>query len=348
MADTKQRLVFSIIEFLNQSIEDGTVKADDKESLEVAIQCIGEAFGVDPTDTEQAAQLSTKPATLKNIFDVFIKTREKTKASEATSASESAGSSTASSSSKPKAPSPAVKAEAEKLKQKGNSLMTSKKYDEAIQMYTDAVALDPTNPVYFSNRAAAHASKGDHLSAIGDAEEAISIDPNFVKAYSRLGHAQFSIGDYAASVSAFERGLALEPTNANLKAGLQNAKARVASESRSATRERSAAATTPPAGSGSARGANNLNDILGTMGNLAGAGGPGGGGMPDLASLMSNPAIMQMASQLASNGGLESLMQDPNIANMAARFQNGQMPSQDEIRDLGQRFGGGFGGAGGA
>lgn len=39
MADTKQRLVFSIIEFLNQSIEDGTVKADDKESLEVASAC---------------------------------------------------------------------------------------------------------------------------------------------------------------------------------------------------------------------------------------------------------------------------------------------------------------------
>lgn len=32
----KQRLVLSILDFLNQSIEDGTVKQDDKESLEVA------------------------------------------------------------------------------------------------------------------------------------------------------------------------------------------------------------------------------------------------------------------------------------------------------------------------
>ena len=32
----KQRLVISIIEFLNQSIKDGTVKQDDQESLEVA------------------------------------------------------------------------------------------------------------------------------------------------------------------------------------------------------------------------------------------------------------------------------------------------------------------------
>lgn len=33
---TKQRLVLSIIDFLNQSIQDGTVKQDDQESLEVA------------------------------------------------------------------------------------------------------------------------------------------------------------------------------------------------------------------------------------------------------------------------------------------------------------------------
>lgn len=38
MSEKQQRLVLSIIEFLDQSIADGTVKADDKESLEVAGQ----------------------------------------------------------------------------------------------------------------------------------------------------------------------------------------------------------------------------------------------------------------------------------------------------------------------
>lgn len=36
MSEKQQRLVLSIIEFLNQSVQDGTVKQDDKESLEVA------------------------------------------------------------------------------------------------------------------------------------------------------------------------------------------------------------------------------------------------------------------------------------------------------------------------
>jgi small glutamine-rich tetratricopeptide repeat-containing protein alpha len=66
--------------------------------------------------------------------------------------------------------------------------MSGKKYDEAIDAYNKAIALDPTNPVYFSNRAAAYSSKGDHFSAIGDAEQALSVNPQFIKAYHRLGY----------------------------------------------------------------------------------------------------------------------------------------------------------------
>lgn len=36
MSEKNQRLVLSILDFLNKSIEDGTVKSDDKEGLEVA------------------------------------------------------------------------------------------------------------------------------------------------------------------------------------------------------------------------------------------------------------------------------------------------------------------------
>jgi small glutamine-rich tetratricopeptide repeat-containing protein alpha len=123
-----------------------------------------------------------KPATLQTIFDVFIKTRDKIGSSAASA------SSSAASTSKPKTSSAADKAEAEKHKQSGNTQMSNKKYDEAISAYDKAIALDPTNPVYYSNRAAAHSSKGDHLSAIGDAEQAISADTHFVKAYHRLGY----------------------------------------------------------------------------------------------------------------------------------------------------------------
>jgi small glutamine-rich tetratricopeptide repeat-containing protein alpha len=201
MSEKQQRLVLSIIDFLNQSIKDGTVKQDDQESLEVAsvfdlyslffirrlcllqkpiVQCIGEAFGVDPSNEDQTKRLSVKPATLPTIFDVFLKTRDRVAAG---GSSTSAPSATPA----PKQPSAADKAEAEKLKATGNGQMSAKKYDDAIASYTSAIELDPSNPVFYSNRAAAHIGKKDYLSATSDAEKALEVDPKFIRAYSRLG-----------------------------------------------------------------------------------------------------------------------------------------------------------------
>lgn len=39
MAEKKQKLVLSIIEFLETSISDGSIKSDDKEGIEVASVC---------------------------------------------------------------------------------------------------------------------------------------------------------------------------------------------------------------------------------------------------------------------------------------------------------------------
>ena len=278
------------------------------------VQCIGEAFGVDPSNKEQSQTLSVKPASLQSIFDVFIKTRDKISSEPHPVSSQSSG------------PSANDKVEAEKCKQAGNAQMSSKDYDAAIESYNKAASSDPTNPVYYSNRAAAYSSKGDHLAAVGDAEKAISVDPKFVKAYHRLGyvpavtecsdpfslrsssHAQYSLGDFKASASAFERGLRLEPGNAGLKSGLQNSQARIASAVTSSPDESSSQSpdTTPAAG---------LNfDGMADM--MRGMGMGAGGGMPDLASMMNNPRVMAMAQQMAANGGLANLMQNPRVADM--------------------------------
>lgn len=338
MADKKQQLVLSIIDFLNQSIDDGTVKQDDREGLEVAIQCIGEAFGVDPSDDKQRERLNIKPAKLQTIFDVFLKTRDKVVSSPAST---------------PSAPSADAKAKAEKLKQTGNTHMTVKKYDEAIDAYTKAIALDSANPVYYSNRAAAYASKGDHASAILDSEKAIEVDPKFVKAYSRLGHAQYTLGDYRAAAAAFKKGVELDPTNANLKSGLQNALDRIPSEDDDddgpppLVPEGDIPLSNTRAGPGAgAAGLGGMADMFRNMGGMGGAG--GAGGMPDLASLMNNPMMMQMAQQMMANGGMERLMSNPNVANMMNRMQSGgatpsmeELMADPELRNLAGQFGAG-------
>ncbi|KAJ6501633.1 putative stress-induced protein STI1 [Mycena vitilis] len=358
MAEKQQRLVLSIIDFLNQSVEDGTVKADDKESLEVAIQCIGEAFGVDPSDEQQVSRLSVKPATLPTIFDVFLKTREKVGASAAPA------SSSASKPSEPKSISPEDKAQAEKFKQSGNSLMSSKQYEKAIESYTQAIDKDPTNPIYYSNRAAAYSSKGDHLSAVNDAEQAITVDPKFVKAYHRLGHAQYSLADFSAAADAFERGLKLDPNNPGLKSGLENSTARIVPDDdgppplipdngfASSTRDASATPPLPGTGGGAPGGMGGMADLLAGMGG-------GGGGMPDLSAISSmmenNPTMKAAAERMMANPEmLTNLMQNPMVANMMNGVQSGRgMPSMDEIMSnpslaaLAQQFGGGMGGGAG-
>ncbi|KAF9786052.1 putative stress-induced protein STI1 [Thelephora terrestris] len=309
---SQQKLVYAIIEFLNKSLEDGTVKQDDKEGLEVAIQCIGEAFGVDPSDKEQSERLSIKPTTLESVFGLFLKTRDKV----------------ASSSSQPKPAGPTAedKASAEKLKQKGNTLMSGKKYDEAIQSYTEAINLDSTNPVYFSNRAAAYSSKGDHLLAVGDAEKAIEVEPSYVKAYHRLGHAHYSLGDFKEASAAFQRGLDVEPGNPSLTSALNNAEARLKeSEPPGETQ------STPPAQPGAGSNGMDLGGMAEMLRGVTG-GGPGGGGAPDLSGLLNNPMMAQMAQSMMANGGLERLMQNPSVANMMNRVQSGGgMPSMAEL-----------------
>ena len=201
MSEKQQRLVLAIIDFLNQSIEDGTVKQDDREGLEIAgahqsleltshpltalssVQCIGEAFGVNTSDEQQRERLSIRPATLASLFDLFLETRAKMSASAGTQSAESSSSSSAT----PPAASAEDKVAAEKEKAEGNKLMSSKDYASAVAAYTRAIALDDKNAVYYSNRAAAFSSMGDHGKAIEDANKAIDTDPAFSKAYHRLG-----------------------------------------------------------------------------------------------------------------------------------------------------------------
>jgi small glutamine-rich tetratricopeptide repeat-containing protein alpha len=71
----------------------------------------------------------------------------------------------------------------------------------------------------------------------------------------------------------------------------------------------------------SAMPAGGLGGLADTLRNLGGGGAGGAGsagGMPDLAGMMNNPAMMQMAQQMMANGGLERVMSNPTVANMVS------------------------------
>ncbi|KAF9357299.1 hypothetical protein BGX26_003948 [Mortierella sp. AD094] len=345
MADEKQKhLVFSILEFLQTSLNNGTIKQDDSEGIEVAIQCIGEAFGVDLNDAAQAQTYSTKPATLMSIFEVFVNAQKKLANKNAGAAPASSPSTPASSSSAPKSSEPTAeqKKNAEELKVAGNRKVNEKEYAEAIRLYGEAITLNPGNAVYYANRAAAYSQMGDHQNAIKDSLKAAEVDPSYSKAYSRLGHAYFSVGKYKEAVTAYEKGLALEPNNATMKSSLATARTK-ARDNEVAPSARSA----PGAGAGG---------FPAGFPDLSALGGAGGaGGMPDLASLMNNPALMNMAQQMMQSGALNSLMSNPAMQQMAQRMMSGgERPNLDEmmrdpqIAEAARGLMNNMGGAGGA
>ncbi|KAI7818036.1 hypothetical protein BC939DRAFT_464109, partial [Gamsiella multidivaricata] len=345
MADEKQKhLVFSILEFLQTSLNNGTIKQDDSEGVEVAIQCIGEAFGVDLNDPAQAQTYSTKPATLMSIFEVFVNAQKKlgNKNSAATPSTSSTSSTPASSAPAPKPTEPTVeqKKNAEELKVAGNRKVNEKDYAEAIRLYSEAIVLNPVNAVYYANRAAAHSQMGDHENAIKDSLKAAEVDPSYSKAYSRLGHAYFSVGKYKEAVTAYEKGLALEPNNGTMKSSLATA--------RTKARDNDVA----PSARGGAAGAG-AGGLPAGFPDLSALGG-GAGGMPDLAGLMGNPALMNMAQQMMQSGALDQLMSNPAMQQMAQRMMSGggrpnieEMMRDPQIAEAARGLMGNMGGAGG-
>ncbi|RHZ61886.1 hypothetical protein Glove_345g39 [Diversispora epigaea] len=328
MTDIKKRLVFSILQFLQQSIKDGTIKEEDKEGIDVAAQCIGEAFGVNPDDSNQKAKYNTKVPLL-SIFDVAIKTQERmTKPS--TSRSVPASQNTAESKIELNEE---QKQKAEELKVAGNRKVAEKDYNTAIQLYSEAIAINGNNAVYYANRAAAYSQLGQHEKAIEDAIKSSQIDPSYSKSYSRLGHAYFSIAKYKEAVEAYEKGLSLDPENQTMKSALAAAEQKI-SELKNEDTSTDGNGTSGGGGDGGG---------FGNFPGLAGLGGGGGG--VDLASLMNNPALMGMARSMMQSGAFNDIMNNPNLASMAQNMMRGGAPpnleevmSNPELVNMARQF----------
>ena len=187
-----------------------------------------------------------------------------------------------------------------------------------------AISIDPTDHVFFSNRSAAYLSKGDAVEALADADKCTELKPSWGKGYGRKGAALFKQGKYDAAVDAYEAGLKVEAGSEALTSGLGEAQA----AAQSAAGRRAAAAARAASG--------------GAPGNFPGAfpgGFPGGmGGMgqgpfgPGLtAKLAANPKFIPYLADPAFLAKVKALESDPNATATALGYA------------LGQGFGGGGG-----
>lgn len=345
--DSRKRLALAVVDFLNTSLKDGTLQAEDADSIEIASNCIAECFHVDPND-QAAMKDALGGQNLLSIYSVYEKLKGKSTAStQGSSSAQEARPST------PSVPSQAQDSEAakggpteesEKIKGQGNAAMQKKDYPAAIDFYTKALEISPLNPIYLSNRAAAYSASQKHELAKNDAELATVADPKYTKAWSRLGLSRFALGDAKGSMEAYAKGIEAEGNGGSdaMKKGYETAKRRCEEEGVSPELDTTDSRSAP---GGAGAGAGGMPDLSSLAGMLGGGGG-GAGGMPDLGALMQNPMMRQMASQMMSNpdmmnnlmsrfggaggaggaGGmpdLSSMMNDPAIAEMARNFMGG-------------------------
>ncbi|KAK6458640.1 uncharacterized protein RJT20DRAFT_131803 [Scheffersomyces xylosifermentans] len=324
-------VALSIINFLKQSVANKDIAEDYAESVDVAIDCIADAFEVEKDN-------SAKAFNGKSLNELLGAALSSTPAAPAATSSKPTAT---------KEVDAETKAKADELKVQGNRAMAAKNFTEAIAKYTEAIELDGTNVVYLSNRAAAYSSSSQHQKAVEDAEKAIELNPDFSKAYSRLGLAKYALGDAKASMEAYKKGLDVEGDKKSdaMSKGYETAKRRVEEEL-----ERSISTPTEDTPSESARSA---------PGAGAGAGGLpdfsslfGAGGMPNLSEMMSNPQVMQAAQQMMQDpNALQNLMSNPAVRQMASSLglggQDGNGPDMADLMNnpmLNQFMGGARGG----
>ena len=82
------------------------------------------------------------------------------------------------------------------FKAKGNAEFSGKRFREAITFYTSALAQDPFNHVFYSNRSACFAEEDECEDALRDGARCVVLAPAFAKGYSRKGLALYHLGRY--------------------------------------------------------------------------------------------------------------------------------------------------------
>lgn len=93
----------------------------------------------------------------------------------------------------------------------------------AVEAYTEAISLDPSNHILYTNRAAALFKLSRYSDSVQDARTARQLNPKWAKAYLREGVALQQLGQHGDALAAFAAGLAQEPANAHLLSGLTEA-----------------------------------------------------------------------------------------------------------------------------
>ena len=264
---TNNELHLKVFQYLSKVKNTDSLSEEQRQSLQAALDCIEFAFNLDP-----ARALCTGEDDLESIFSRHVDSQVELTLS------------------------------AEEYKTMGNEMIKQKNYQEAVKFYSNAIRKDPTNHIYYANRAAAYIELEMGEDALKDCNECIRISPDYTKGYSRKGTALILLGRSDEALPCFQHVLDLDPLNEFAQAKVDELES-VAKQPKSAS---------------------SLENLMSS---------------PNISQLLNNPQMMSMASQLfgnlsTSNGNgagnaspgsnpLANFMNNPELMKMARNFMGG-------------------------
>jgi stress-induced-phosphoprotein 1 len=102
-------------------------------------------------------------------------------------------------------------------KEKGNEHFKKLEFVEALRCYEEAIARDPSNHLYLSNRATCYIKMNEMSLAEADLDKCIKMAPTFPKAYLNKAHLLFVRKEYHKVIPMYEMVLAIEGVDEDSK-----------------------------------------------------------------------------------------------------------------------------------
>jgi hypothetical protein len=197
-------------------------------------------------------------------------------------------------------------------KEAGNAAYAAKKFAKAVECYSRAIELDPSQHVFYSNRSGVLLDLGRNEEALRDARVCVEKAPGWAKGYFRLGSALEAVGQLPQALEAFDSGLREEEGNADLARARERLAKRIeaaaAVEAREGERKRpsfeecvrTVAAYVDPAVVGAPGVGPSLTTLVGAFPRVRLEGAPGEGHGRRLVAVRDIPAHTEVFTEVAA------------------------------------------------
>ncbi|KAL5712045.1 Cochaperone protein [Ranunculus cassubicifolius] len=116
------------------------------------------------------------------------------------------------------------------LERKAKEAFVDDDFELAVDLYSEAIKLDPNNGNLFADRAQANIKLANFTEAVADANKAIHLDASMAKAYLRKGTACLKLEEFQTAKAALESGASLAPADARFSNFIKECNQRISEE----------------------------------------------------------------------------------------------------------------------